>query len=153
MRREFSVSAEGRHIVGRMPKPRAAKPQETHFRAGHYKDLTETGNRARKVSGTQGTFLIQRPFKTVINYVQPQPLPPTKEKRTEVAPSLSFSLVEGRVPLYVDKTVITTLLRTCAGHDTSGVEWQHLDGRGRRLFLNFQIYFEFELKIMHEAHH
>ena len=24
------------------------------FRAGHYKDLTETGNRARKVSGTQG---------------------------------------------------------------------------------------------------
>ena len=23
-------------------------------RAGHYKDLTETGNRARKVSGTQG---------------------------------------------------------------------------------------------------
>ena len=26
------------------------------FRAGHYKDLTETGNRARKVSGTQGTF-------------------------------------------------------------------------------------------------
>ena len=25
-------------------------------RAGHYKDLTETGNRARKVSGTQGTF-------------------------------------------------------------------------------------------------
>ena len=25
-----------------------------NFRAGHYKDLTETGNRARKVSGTQG---------------------------------------------------------------------------------------------------
>ena len=25
------------------------------FRAGHYKDLAETGNRARKVSGTQGT--------------------------------------------------------------------------------------------------
>ena len=23
-------------------------------RAGHYKDLTENGNRARKVSGTQG---------------------------------------------------------------------------------------------------
>ena len=34
--------------VGRRPKPRAAKP-------GHYKDLTETGNRDRKVSGTQGT--------------------------------------------------------------------------------------------------
>ena len=26
-------------------------------RAGHYKDLTETGNRARKVSGTQGTII------------------------------------------------------------------------------------------------
>ena len=26
------------------------------FRAGHYKDLTETGNRARKVSGTQGNL-------------------------------------------------------------------------------------------------
>ena len=25
------------------------------FRAGHYEDLTETGNRARKVSGTQAT--------------------------------------------------------------------------------------------------
>ena len=37
MRREFSVLAEGR--------------------AGHYKDLTETGNRARKVSGTQGSNL------------------------------------------------------------------------------------------------
>ena len=28
---------------------------QDNFRAGHYKDLTETGNRARKVSGTQGT--------------------------------------------------------------------------------------------------
>ena len=26
--------------------------------AGHYKDLTETGNRARKVSGTQGTSAV-----------------------------------------------------------------------------------------------
>ena len=34
VRREFSVLAEGRHIFGRRPKPRAA------FRAGHYKDLT-----------------------------------------------------------------------------------------------------------------
>ena len=42
----FSVLAEGRHIFGHRPKPRAA---------GHYKDLTETGNRARKVSGTQGS--------------------------------------------------------------------------------------------------
>jgi len=47
VRWKFSVLAEGRHIFGRRPKPRA-------FRAGHYKDLTENGNRARKVSGTQG---------------------------------------------------------------------------------------------------
>ena len=45
--------AEGRHIFGRRPKPRAAKPLEKNFRAGHCKDLKETGNRARKVSGTQ----------------------------------------------------------------------------------------------------
>ena len=56
VRREFSVSTEGRHSFDRTPKPRAAKPREKRaFRAGHYKDLTETGNRARKVSGTQGT--------------------------------------------------------------------------------------------------
>ena len=30
------------------------------FRAGHYKDLTETGNRARKVSGTQGNKLYNK---------------------------------------------------------------------------------------------
>ena len=46
--RIFGVLAEGRHIFDRRPKPRAAKP-------GHYKDLTKTGNRDRKVSGTQGT--------------------------------------------------------------------------------------------------
>ena len=40
MRREYSVLAEGRSHERRS--------------AGHYKDLTETGNRARKVSGTQG---------------------------------------------------------------------------------------------------
>ena len=57
VRREFSVLAEGRHIFGRRPKPRAAKPREKPaFRAGHYKDLTETGNRARKVAGIQGTL-------------------------------------------------------------------------------------------------
>ena len=37
--RKFSVLAEGRHIFGHGPKPRAA---------------TETGNHARKVAGTQG---------------------------------------------------------------------------------------------------
>ena len=53
VRREFSVLAEGRHVFGRRPKPR--EKLEKAFRAGHYKDLTETtGNRARKVSGTQG---------------------------------------------------------------------------------------------------
>ena len=49
VRPEFSALAEGRHIFGGpWPKPWAAK--------GHYKDLTETGNRTRKVSGTQGTI-------------------------------------------------------------------------------------------------
>ena len=58
VRREFSV-------FGRRPKPRAAKPREKAFRAGHYKDLTETGNRARNVSGTQGTL-----FQTLFTYRQ-----------------------------------------------------------------------------------
>ena len=48
LRRELSLLAEGRHIFYRRPKPREK-------RAGYYKDLTETGNRARKVSGTQGS--------------------------------------------------------------------------------------------------
>ena len=47
VRSEFSVLAEGRHIFG----------------AGHYKDLTETGNRARKFSGTQGMLSSFRPIK------------------------------------------------------------------------------------------
>ena len=38
----ISVLAEGRSLEKK--------------RAGHYKDLTETGNNARKVSGTQGTL-------------------------------------------------------------------------------------------------
>ena len=29
------------------------------WQKGHYKDLTETGNRARKVSGTQGTHFLK----------------------------------------------------------------------------------------------
>ena len=41
VRWEFLVLAEGRS-------------RRKTFRTGHYKDLTETGNRARKVSGTQG---------------------------------------------------------------------------------------------------
>ena len=43
VRRKFSVLAEGRHIFGRRPKPRAAK----------------TGNHARKVSCTQGSPILQ----------------------------------------------------------------------------------------------
>ena len=48
---------EGRHIFGRRPTPRAAKLREKlfAFRAGHYEHLAETENRARKVSGTQGS--------------------------------------------------------------------------------------------------
>ena len=42
--REFSVLAEGRSHERRS--------------AGHYKDLTETGNRSRKVSGTQGIITL-----------------------------------------------------------------------------------------------
>ena len=46
------LSAEGRHSFGRRPMPR----EKPLVRASHYKDLTETGNRARKVSGTQGSW-------------------------------------------------------------------------------------------------
>ena len=48
MRREFSVSDDGRQIFGRRPKPRTTKPREDVFRAGHYKVLTETGNLRKK---------------------------------------------------------------------------------------------------------
>ena len=48
VRREFSVLAEGRS------------------RAGYYEDLTETGNRARKVSGTQGSMLRKRLLKVLL---------------------------------------------------------------------------------------
>ena len=40
--------------------------KDPHFRAGHYKDLTETGKRVRKLSGTQGSYIqnmnISEPF-------------------------------------------------------------------------------------------
>ena len=39
---------------GRNLQCRPKADRSSAFRAGHYKDLTETGNRARKVSGTQG---------------------------------------------------------------------------------------------------
>ena len=45
-------SAAGIFGVGGRPKPREKKA----FRAGHYKDLTEKRNCARKVSGTQDIY-------------------------------------------------------------------------------------------------
>ena len=82
-------------------------------------------------------FLFRGPLKLWLTTCSRTPSPLTKEKRTEVAPSLCFSFVEVRVPLRVDKTVITTLLRTCARHDTSQSRMATLRWRGRRLFLNF----------------
>ena len=53
------------------------------FRAGHYKDLTETGNRARKVSGTQGRFLkIRVKFKTYFSRDQRSFLDPNTAQRS-----------------------------------------------------------------------
>ena len=52
VRREFSVLAEGRSH-----ERRSRELQLEAFDAGHYKDLTETRNRARKVSGTQGSSI------------------------------------------------------------------------------------------------
>ena len=42
--------------VGRRPTHLRAVGRSREKNAGHYKDLTEIGNRARKVSGTQGIF-------------------------------------------------------------------------------------------------
>ena len=51
MRWEFSVST-----VGRSNERRSREKNffSRAFRAGHFKNLKETGNCARKVSGTQG---------------------------------------------------------------------------------------------------
>ena len=47
--------ADRASAIGRSHERRSReKKKKKAFRAGHYKDLTETGNRARKVSGTQG---------------------------------------------------------------------------------------------------
>ena len=47
--------AETSSAVGRIHERRSREKK----RAGHYIDLTETGIRARQVSGTQGTFAQQ----------------------------------------------------------------------------------------------
>ena len=49
--------ADTSSAVGRSHERRS---RVTIKRAGHYKDLTETGNRARNVSGTQGIRLLVR---------------------------------------------------------------------------------------------
>ena len=59
----FFSRAAGIFGAGRRPKPREK-------RAGHYKDLTETGNRARKVSGTQGIVGMDMFWKNVTFPVQ-----------------------------------------------------------------------------------
>ena len=42
--------------IGSAPEPsKQWRSDPEAFRAGHFEDLTETGNRARKVSGTKGT--------------------------------------------------------------------------------------------------
>ena len=46
--------ADTSSAVGRSHERRSR--EKNAFRAGHYKDLTETGNRARKVAGIQGTL-------------------------------------------------------------------------------------------------
>ena len=51
----FFSRAEGIFRVGRRPTSLAERRS-----AGHYKDLTETGNRARRVSGTQGSDFFDR---------------------------------------------------------------------------------------------
>ena len=42
---------------------------EVFLTCGHYKDLTEIGNRARKVSGTQGTNRATKHIKGGISYI------------------------------------------------------------------------------------
>ena len=65
--------AGGRHVFGRRPKTRAVKPREKRvFRAGHYKDLTETGNGAKssQVKSSHSLFKhgkIHQEFKKIIN--------------------------------------------------------------------------------------
>ena len=56
----FFSRAVGIFGVGQRPTHlrRRPKPREKAFRTGHYKDWTETGNRARKVSGTQGNTIL-----------------------------------------------------------------------------------------------
>ena len=69
VRREFSVLAEGdtSSPVGQSHGGEAAR---NIFRAGHYKDLTETGNRARKAAGIQGTLTCDKLRLRISNPIQ-----------------------------------------------------------------------------------
>ena len=57
--REFSVLA-----VGRSHERRSREKN-----AGHYEDLTETGNRARKASGTQGTLEVAHETESLLGRI------------------------------------------------------------------------------------
>ena len=55
----FFLRAAGIFCVGQRPKLRAAEPREKKlFPRMVLEDMTETGNRARKVSGRQGIILV-----------------------------------------------------------------------------------------------
>ena len=45
-------------VIGSAPSKKSRSAPEV-FRAGHNRDMTDTGNRARKTSGTQGTLAYQ----------------------------------------------------------------------------------------------
>ena len=52
---EFFLVCDGNFRCWPKADTSSAVGRSHEFRAGHYKDLTETGNRAGKVSGTQGS--------------------------------------------------------------------------------------------------
>ena len=49
----FAPEPGGIAFLGKPPLPWVPEAYGGNFRARHYKDLTETGNRVRKVSGTR----------------------------------------------------------------------------------------------------
>ena len=58
LRNYFTLGTRGFSVFSRIFGTSSAVGRSHERRsAGHYKDLTETGNRARKVSDTQGTTI------------------------------------------------------------------------------------------------
>ena len=45
-------------VIGSAPSKKSRSDPEV-FRAGHNRDMTDTGNRARKTSGTQGKLMVE----------------------------------------------------------------------------------------------